>query len=100
VCLLDIPASPKGKRCHVLSQYYRSADKVIPYDIAHIYPSHGDVFQDHRELIAGYKLSTERRLLKISKILQQHGVLTPLEVAQYLFPKVWEAQLYAAWIQI
>ena len=95
VCLLDIPESPKGKRSHALSQYYRSADKVIPYDIAQIYPSHGDVFQDHRELIAGYKLSTERRLLKISKILQLHGMLTPLEVGQYLFPKVWEAQLYA-----
>ncbi|OUS09696.1 hypothetical protein A9Q90_02895 [Gammaproteobacteria bacterium 54_18_T64] len=95
VCLLDFPQSPGGERTHTLGQYYRSADKVIPYDIKHIYPSHGDVFQDHRELIAGYKLSTERRLLKISKILEQHGSLTPFEVGQHLFPKVWEEQLYA-----
>jgi len=78
-----------------LSQYYRSADKVLPYEARYIYPSHGDVFQDHRELVKGYKLSTERRLLKISKILQQGGLLTPLEVGQQLFPKAWEDQLYA-----
>ncbi|MBQ0720440.1 MAG: MBL fold metallo-hydrolase [Gammaproteobacteria bacterium] len=95
VCLLDIPETVDGERTHALSQYYRSADKVIPYNVRNIYPSHGDVFHDHRELIAGYKLSTERRLLKVSKILEQHGRLTPFEVGQYLFPKVWEEQLYA-----
>ena len=95
VCLLDIPLSAHARRSHALSQYYRSADKILPYDVRCIYPSHGDVFHDHRGLVAGYKLSTERRLLKISKILEQHGKLSPFEVGKYLFPKVWEEQLYA-----
>lgn len=95
VCLLDIPETLEGERTHALSQYYRSADKVIPYDVRYVYPSHGDVFHDHRALIAGYKLSTERCLLKISKILEERGMLTPLDVAKHLFPKVWEEQLYA-----
>ena len=95
VCLLHVPASPHAERIHALTEYYQSTDKVIPYDAQYVYPSHGDVIHDHRELIAGYKLSTERRLLKISKILQKHGSLNPLQVAQHLFPKVWEKQLYA-----
>lgn len=95
VCLLEFPETAEGERVHTLSQYYRSADKVLPYEAHYIYPSHGDVFHDHRELIKGYKLSTERRLLKISKILEQGGPLTPLEVGQQLFPKAWEDQLYA-----
>ncbi|RLA37495.1 MAG: hypothetical protein DRQ64_09515, partial [Gammaproteobacteria bacterium] len=95
VCLLEFPETAESERVHTLSQYYRSADKVLPYEARCIYPSHGDVFQDHRELVKGYKLSTERRLLKISKILEQGGPLTPLEVGQQLFPKAWEDQLYA-----
>ncbi|HBD12971.1 MAG TPA: hypothetical protein DCZ13_12535 [Porticoccaceae bacterium] len=95
VCLLDIPDQPDGERVHALGQYYRSANKLLPYDLESVYPSHGDVFADHRALIAGYKLATERRLLKISRILERHGALTPLQVGQYLFPKVWETELYA-----
>ncbi|MEZ0123198.1 MAG: MBL fold metallo-hydrolase [Candidatus Reddybacter sp.] len=95
VCLLEFPETVDGERVHTLPQYYSSADKILPYDVSYIYPSHGDIFQDHRQLIAGYKLSTERRLLKISKILKQHGMLTPFEVGKLLFPKVWEEQLYA-----
>ena len=95
VCLLNIPETPEGDRVSALGQYYDSADKVIPYDARYVYPSHGDVIHDHRQLIAGYKLSTERRILKISKMLEDNGALTPLEVGQRLFPKVWEEQIYA-----
>ena len=95
VCLLDIPDRPGGERVHALTQYYQSADKLLPYDVDYVYPSHGDVFTDHRELIAGYKLATERRLLKICRILREQGPLTPLEVGQHLFPKAWRDQLYA-----
>ena len=95
VCLLDIPDTPDRQRVFTLSQYYQSADKVIPYDAKYVYPSHGDVIHDHRELIYGYKLSTERRLLKISNILEKHGSLTPLAVGKYLFPKAWETEIYA-----
>ena len=38
--------------------------------------------------------------LKISKILQKQGALTPLGVAQQLFPKVWESQLYAVMSEV
>jgi glyoxylase-like metal-dependent hydrolase (beta-lactamase superfamily II) len=95
VCLLHVPETPDQDRIHALTEYYRSADKVLPYDAEYVYPSHGDVIYDHCDLIKGYKLATERRLLKISKILAKHGSLTPLEVGQYLFPQVREKQLYA-----
>lgn len=95
VCLLDIPATVHGERTKTLVQYYQSADKVKAYPAQAVYPSHGDVFQDHLALIASYRLSTERRLLKISRILSEHGDLTPLEIGKKLFPKAWEDQLYA-----
>jgi glyoxylase-like metal-dependent hydrolase (beta-lactamase superfamily II) len=95
VCLMHIPRRPDQPRIHALSQYYESADKLLPLPVRAVYPSHGDVFHDHRELIAGYKLSTERRLLKIARILEREGELTPLEVGRQLFPKAWEDQLYA-----
>ena len=95
VCLLHIPSSPGHGRIHALTEYYQSTDKVYPYEIDAVYPAHGDVIHDHRALIDGYKLATEKRLLKISKILQKHGSLTPLEVGQQLFPKAWEGMLYA-----
>jgi glyoxylase-like metal-dependent hydrolase (beta-lactamase superfamily II) len=95
VCLMHIPKTAGEERIHALSQYYASADKVLPLPVRTVYPSHGDVFRDHRELIAGYKLSTERRLLKIARILEREGALTPLDVGRQLFPKAWEAQLYA-----
>lgn len=95
VCLMHIPKTAGEQRIHALSQYYASADKVLPLPVRAVYPSHGDVFRDHRELIAGYKLSTERRLLKIARILEREGALTPLDVGRQLFPKAWEAQLYA-----
>ncbi|MGK2913065.1 MAG: MBL fold metallo-hydrolase [Porticoccaceae bacterium] len=95
VCLLDIPTTVDGPRTKTLVQYYESADKVKPYPAKAVYPSHGDVFQDHLALITSYRLSTERRLLKISRILAEHGDLTALEVGQKLFPKAWEDQLYA-----
>jgi len=40
-------------------------------------------------------LATERRLLKVSRIMEKHGSLTPFEVGQYLFPKAWESEPYA-----
>lgn len=95
VCLLHIPKPLEQERNHALTEYYQSTDKVYPYEIDAVYPAHGDVIHDHRALIDGYKLSTERRLLKISKILQKHGSLTPLGVGQQLFPKAWENMLYA-----
>ncbi len=94
VCLLDIPESSGIKRTRTLIQYYQSTDKIKPYAATSIYPSHGDVFHDHLELIASYRLSTERRLLKISRILSEHGAMLPLEVGKKLFPKVWQDQLY------
>ncbi len=95
VCLLNIPATPDGPRTRTLVQYYQSADKVKPYAAKAVYPSHGDVFQDHLALISSYRLSTERRLLKISRILSEHGALTPVDVGKRLFPKAWEDQMYA-----
>lgn len=100
VCLLHIPKTPGEPRIHALSQYYDSADKILPLPVRAVYPSHGDVFHDHRELIAGYKLSTERRLLKISRILEREGESTPLDVGRHLFPKVWEDQLYAVMSEV
>lgn len=94
VCLLDIPESPGARRTRTLVQYYQSADKIKPYLASSIYPSHGDVFHNHLELIASYRLSTERRLLKISRILSEHGAMTPLDIGKKLFPKVWQDQMY------
>ncbi|GMU46028.1 MAG: MBL fold metallo-hydrolase [Porticoccaceae bacterium] len=100
VCLMHIPKTPGEPRIHALSQYYASADKILPLPVRAVYPSHGDVFRDHRELIAGYKLSTERRLLKIARILEKEGTLSPLDVGKHLFPKAWEDQLYAVMSEV
>ncbi|OUS12761.1 hypothetical protein A9Q89_05030 [Gammaproteobacteria bacterium 53_120_T64] len=53
LCLLEFSDTVDGERVHTLPQYYRSADKVLPYEARCIDPIHGDVFQDHRELVKG-----------------------------------------------
>ncbi|HAD10263.1 MAG TPA: hypothetical protein DCF62_12340 [Porticoccaceae bacterium] len=93
VCLLQIPRGKNEPRPPSLVEYQDSLAKVAPYPAKVTYPSHGEPILDHRDLIESYKLSTDRRLLKISRILEKNHWMTPMEIGKELFPKAWRDQL-------
>ncbi|MBV1930113.1 MAG: MBL fold metallo-hydrolase [Porticoccaceae bacterium] len=92
VCLLQIPYGEEA-RPPSLIQYQASLAKVAPYPARVTYPSHGEPILDHCDLINSYNLSTDRRLLKISRILEKGGWMNPMEIAKELFPKAWQEQM-------
>ena len=93
VCLAQIPRGKEAERPRSLMEYQASLKKVEPYPAHVTYPSHGAPIDDHLELINSYALSTDRRLLKISRILEKARVMNPMEIAKELFPKAWESQM-------
>ncbi len=93
VCLLQIPRSRDEARARSLVEYQQSLAKVAPYPARVTYPSHGPPIDDHRELMASYHLSTDRRLLKISRILQKEEWMSPMDIGKALFPKAWKEQM-------
>ena len=93
VCLTQMPRKIGDVRPRALSEYQDSLAKVSPYPARVTYPSHGAPITDHLELIKSYGLSTDRRLLKISRILEAGGPMTPMAVGKELFPKAWEEQI-------
>jgi len=95
VCLLDIPEQPGVQRIHALAQFHESIDKVEPLRVKLLLPSHGEVLKSHRSLIAEYRLHTEERKLKISRLLvRAGGSATPFELSRTMFPKAYETQLH------
>lgn len=93
VCLLQIPRSADEPRPCSLIEYQASLAKVAPYPAQVTYPSHGEPITDHRDLINSYNLATDRRMLKISRILEKTDGMTPMEIAKALFPKAWQEQM-------
>ena len=93
VCLVQMPRLTSDPRPCSLIQYQDSLAKVEPYPARVTYPSHGEPILDHRELIKGYNLSTDRRLLKISRILEKNDWMNPMEIGKELFPKAWREQM-------
>lgn len=93
VCLVQMPRIKTDPRPCSLIQYQESLAKVEPYPARVTYPSHGEPILDHRDLINGYNLSTDRRLLKISRILEKNGWMNPMEIGKELFPKAWKEQM-------
>lgn len=93
VCLTQMPRTKDGERPQALVEYQASLDKVSPYPARVTYPSHGGPILDHLELIKTYGLSTDRRLLKISRILEKGGKMNPMEIGKELFPKAWKDQM-------
>ncbi|MBL4867099.1 MAG: MBL fold metallo-hydrolase [Pseudomonadales bacterium] len=93
VTLAQIPVSKEAVRPQSLIQYQASLTKVEPYPARVTYPSHGGPITDHLALINSYRGATDRRLLKISRILEEGGLMNPMEVGKSLFPRAWKDQL-------
>jgi glyoxylase-like metal-dependent hydrolase (beta-lactamase superfamily II) len=93
ICLMHVPERPGERRISTLLQYCDSLDKAAACTAGVTFPSHGDVIDDHRALIASYRLHMEKRTLKLSRLLKQ-GEATVFELAQQMFPRVWREQLY------
>jgi glyoxylase-like metal-dependent hydrolase (beta-lactamase superfamily II) len=93
VCLLQIPESPRAERVPSLVQYVDSLMKVEALPALRTLPSHGGVIEDHRELIESYRLHTEKRKLKLVRVLER-GEATPFELGERMFRRVVREQLY------
>jgi glyoxylase-like metal-dependent hydrolase (beta-lactamase superfamily II) len=93
VCLVQMPRAKTDPRPCSLIQYQDSLAKVEPFPARVTYPSHGEPILDHRDLINSYNLATDRRLLKISRILENNDWMNPMEIGKELFPKAWREQM-------
>jgi glyoxylase-like metal-dependent hydrolase (beta-lactamase superfamily II) len=94
VCLVQLPRNKTDSRPCSLMEYQASLAKVEPYPARVTYPSHGEPILDHRALIKSYNLATDRRLLKISRILEKNGDwMSPMALGKSLFPKAWQEQM-------
>ncbi|MFQ5699279.1 MAG: MBL fold metallo-hydrolase [Myxococcota bacterium] len=94
VCLLQYPDEPGGERPSSLLEYQRSLDKVEVLPARRAFPSHGEVIDDTRALIASYRLHGAKRQLKLARLLERHGPQTPFELGSRLFARVIEDQLH------
>ncbi len=86
VPLLAFPEHEDEPRKRSLELFMDSLDKVDALDCQAVFPSHGDVIWDHRELTRGYRLHHQRRLLQFRRYLAD-GPRTPWAIALEMFPK-------------
>ncbi len=93
VPLLSLPEDEGTERGRSLVRFMESLARVEALACDRVFPSHGDVIYDHRQLIAGYRLHHERRKLQILRHLED-GATTAFELARRMFPKYVESQLY------
>lgn len=93
VPLLAFPKREGEPRPKSLERFMRSLDRVEQIECEAVYPSHGDVIWDHRELIRGYRLHHDRRALQFKRFLSD-GPRTPYELAARMFPKYYETELF------
>ena len=85
VPLLNFPDRDKKLKTRSLVEWLDSLTKIEPERVRVALPSHGEPILDHRSLIAGYRLHTERRRLKVEKHLRESGPLTAYEVSRKMF---------------
>lgn len=85
VPLLNFPDPAKKAKTRSLVEWLDSLTKVEPEPIRVAFPSHGEPILDHRALIAGYRLHSERRRLKVVKHFRESGPLTAYELSAKMF---------------
>lgn len=90
VPLLQFPH--KKPRPKALVDFVKSIDKLKGLELETIYPSHGDPFHDHLELIRRYHVLNEKRTKKIEKFLS-NGPKTAFELSLDLFGKKAKPQM-------
>ncbi|RIL06585.1 MAG: hypothetical protein DCC71_06290 [Proteobacteria bacterium] len=93
VPLLVFPKREDEPRPKSLVRFMASLARVEALDCGAVFPAHGDIIRDHRELIAGYRLHHEKRKLQILRRLEGQPA-SAWELAARLFPKVYESQMY------
>jgi len=93
VPLLSIPKQEGEPRSKSLVRFLQSLERVESLEVDLTFPSHGDVIDDHRKLIAGYRLHHEKRALQMRRALEA-GPRTPFELATRLFPRHWSSQIF------
>ncbi|WP_175615487.1 MBL fold metallo-hydrolase [Piscibacillus halophilus] len=89
--LLEPPMNKGEERPKPLLKYRESMKKVLGYTFSNIYPGHGDIFSDHRDLIIERLAKQEKRSKKVLDYIR-HSPATPFEICQYLFPKHYQSQ--------
>jgi glyoxylase-like metal-dependent hydrolase (beta-lactamase superfamily II) len=93
IALVDIPEAPEARRAPTLVRFLESLEKVERLPARRVFPSHGDVILDHRQLIASYRLHHEKRKLQIARLLRE-GDLSPAQIGERVFRRVWPEQVH------
>ncbi|MEW6276029.1 MAG: MBL fold metallo-hydrolase [Bacillota bacterium] len=84
--LVEFEPDCPGKRMHTLSIYLEGLNKVNALEIKNVWPGHGEVFTDHRKLIASYYAHHENRLEYLLAMLRKHGELTVFKLSRLVYP--------------
>ncbi|MBI2061300.1 MAG: MBL fold metallo-hydrolase [Nitrospirae bacterium] len=82
VPLLQFPE--KETKPKALSDFMKSVDKIMDLEVDMTYPSHGEPFVDHRELIRRYHVLKDKRAKKVERLLSS-GPRTPYQLSVEVF---------------
>jgi glyoxylase-like metal-dependent hydrolase (beta-lactamase superfamily II) len=93
VPLLQIP-EPGQAREKSLLRMIASLERAAAIPAECTFPSHGDVFPDHRKLVESYMLHHDRRALSFERLLEREGPLTPYEIGRAKFAKYVDRELF------
>lgn len=90
--LMEPPLHPGEERPKPLLQYNESLKKWMDLPISKVYSGHGADVINVNETIAARMKRQHERAMKVKKMLEA-GPLTPFEICQQLFPKVYQSQV-------
>ena len=94
--LVEPPAPGQSERRRPLIEYWNSLERLAALDARLILPGHGELISDHRGLIAQRREQRDRRLARIEQLLDERGPMDVWRIAQLLFPKLTESDIYLA----
>lgn len=90
--LIEPPLDPKKERPRSLLQYNESLKRILTLPVDIIYTGHGEEVHNAHALIEGRFQKQHGRAMKVLAMLD-NGRRTAFELAQELFPKVYEKEL-------
>ncbi|NOX61198.1 MAG: MBL fold metallo-hydrolase [Chloroflexi bacterium] len=94
--LIEPPQAGQSERRKPLLEYWESLERLAALDVRTILPGHGEIITDHRQLIEQRREQRDRRLTRIERLLSERGPLTPWQIAQALFAKLMDSDIFLA----
>jgi len=98
--LVEFEPDHPGRRIHTLSIYLEGLRKVNDMAIKTVWPGHGEVFSDHRKLIASYYEHHESRLQYLLEILGRNRELTVFQLSRLVYSDLNDLDIFLSLSEI